>query len=198
MINEIPKKHFMNVAVFTSANKLEMYREETKKLGNVIGKNGCRLLTGGLAINGSLMNEVFKGYKESDPEAERARMFVPSCFYDENNQDMYAYQRVYPTIRDRQNVLVDEADVYVLNVGANGSLYEFLEAYITRQVKEHDRPICVINTYGYWDRLYELMLQFRLEGGASHPEKYVNWFKSVDEFEAWLISYKTEWEEKRR
>lgn len=61
------------------------------------------------------------------------------------------------TMHERKKVMVMNADAIVLLPGGAGSLDEIFETLTWAQLGLHDKPIFVVNTGGYWDRLVALI-----------------------------------------
>ncbi len=64
---------------------------------------------------------------------------------------------VTETMHERKKVMVMNADAIVVLPGGAGSLDEFFEVLTWRQLGLHDKPIFLLNSEGYWDKLSDLL-----------------------------------------
>ncbi len=60
-------------------------------------------------------------------------------------------------MHERKKIMFMNCDSIVLLPGGAGSLDEFFEVLTWRQLGRHDKPIIVVNTDGYWDKLVALI-----------------------------------------
>ena len=61
------------------------------------------------------------------------------------------------TMHERKKVMIMNADALVLLPGGVGSLEEFFEVLTWRQIGLLTKPIVLLNTDGYWDKLTQLL-----------------------------------------
>lgn len=73
---------------------------------------------------------------------------------------------VTETMHERKKVMFMNADAIIALPGGPGTLDEFFEVMTWRQLGLHDKPILVLNTGGYWDRLVGLVDHVISEGFA--------------------------------
>jgi uncharacterized protein (TIGR00730 family) len=64
---------------------------------------------------------------------------------------------VTETMHERKKVMFMNSDAIVVLPGGAGSLDEFFEVLTWRQLGLHDKPLCLLNTAGYWTPLMELL-----------------------------------------
>ena len=60
-------------------------------------------------------------------------------------------------MHERKKVMFMNCDAIVVLPGGAGSLDEFFEVLTWRQLGLHAKPIILLNTEGYWDKLIQLM-----------------------------------------
>ena len=70
------------------------------------------------------------------------------------------------TMHERKKVMVMNSDAIVLLPGGAGSLDEFWEVLTWAQLGLHGKPIFIVNTDGYWDKLIALLDHVIAEGFA--------------------------------
>ena len=73
---------------------------------------------------------------------------------------------VTENMHERKNVMFMNSDAIVVLPGGAGSLDEFFEVLTWRQLGLHKKPILLLNTNGYWDKLIELLDHIIAEGFA--------------------------------
>jgi len=64
---------------------------------------------------------------------------------------------VTETMHERKKVMFMNCDAIVVLPGGAGSLDEFFEVLTWRQLGLHDKPICLLNSAGYWTPLKGLI-----------------------------------------
>lgn len=57
------------------------------------------------------------------------------------------------TMRERKQRMEDQADAFVALPGGIGTLEEFLEILTLKQLRQHNKPIALLNLLGYFDPL---------------------------------------------
>jgi len=86
---------------------------------------------------------------------------------------------VTETMHERKKVMVMNADAIVVLPGGAGSLDEFFEVLTWRQLGLHDKPIYLLNTAGYWDRLSGLLDHIVAQGFAD--DSLLDLYRSVED-----------------
>ena len=64
---------------------------------------------------------------------------------------------VVATMHDRKRLMAERADAFLALPGGIGTLEEFFEVWTWRQLGYHDKPVGLLNTAGYYDRLLEFL-----------------------------------------
>ena len=75
---------------------------------------------------------------------------------------------VVATMHERKARMAELSDAFLVLPGGLGTLEEFFEVLTWRFLKLHDKPIALLNTDGYWDRLSEC-LQGIADAGYARP-----------------------------
>ena len=60
-------------------------------------------------------------------------------------------------MNERKNVLQVNSDAFVIMPGGIGTLDELFEVLTLKQLGEHNKPIHILNAFGYWDNLLQLI-----------------------------------------
>ncbi|MEO1238768.1 MAG: TIGR00730 family Rossman fold protein [Pseudomonadota bacterium] len=75
---------------------------------------------------------------------------------------------VTETMHERKKVMFMNADMVAVLPGGAGSLDEVFEVLTWRQIGLHEKPIYLINTEGYWDKLIGLVAHV-IDHGFADP-----------------------------
>ena len=150
----------------------DTYAEDAAKLGTALAEAGMRLLA----------NRRAKGaFRAAVPTPGRATMAIGSGLMgivaraamaaggttfgvipdhlmrrEVGKRDLHTFI-VTETMHERKKVMVMNADAIVVLPGGAGSLDEFFEVLTWRQLGLHDKPIFLLNSEGYWDKLRGLL-----------------------------------------
>lgn len=68
------------------------------------------------------------------------------------------------SMSERKQQFEKEADAFVILPGSYGTMDEFFEVLTDAQLGLHNKPIVLLNAFGYYDHLINLLNQFRKEG----------------------------------
>lgn len=91
---------------------------------------------------------------------------------------------VVQTMHERKALMVQLSDAFIALPGGYGTMDEFCEILTWAQLRIHDKPIGLLNAFGYYDRLIELFEMFYREGFV--PESSRELFKSASSIGALL------------
>ncbi|MEX0304146.1 MAG: TIGR00730 family Rossman fold protein [Leisingera sp.] len=135
------------------AGALPAYTEAARELGKALAGNGMRLVYG--AGDVGLMGEVARAAQAAGAETFGV---IPGHLErrEVGKSDLTTYV-VTETMHERKKVMLWNADAVVVLPGGAGSLDELFEALTWRQLGLHDKPIVILNTAGYWDKLRDLL-----------------------------------------
>lgn len=129
------------------------YTAEATAMGHAIAENGWRLVYG--AGDVGLMGTVARTVQSKGGQtfgvipihlmrAEVAKTDLNQFVITEN-------------MHERKKVMFMNSDALVVLPGGAGSLDEFFEVLTWRQLGLHNKPVFIINTDGYWDKLIALL-----------------------------------------
>jgi len=138
------------------------YAEAAEALGAEIARHGWRLVYG--AGDVGMMGRVARSAQAAGgetfgviPEHLRAA--------EKGKTDLTNFI-VTETMHERKKVMIMNAQAVVVLPGGAGSLDELFEALTWRQIRLHSKPVFILNTEGYWDKLIELIHHLVSEGFA--------------------------------
>jgi uncharacterized protein (TIGR00730 family) len=136
------------------------YLTAARRMGSAIARRGATLVYGGGGTG--LMGAVANGAL-----AEGGRVIgVLTEQFDTpvlRHPDL-SERRVAATMHERQRQMGEMSDAFVALPGGFGTLGELFEVLCWAQIGLHDRPIGLLNTRGYYDRLLSAIQHARDEG----------------------------------
>ena len=146
----------MRICVFGAASSKidDIYKEKTEMVGKMIVERGHSLVFGG---GGSgLMGAVAKGVHNANGHILGV---MPKFFEDENIEEVFPHcdTLIEPdTMRERKQIMDDNADAFLIVPGGIGTLEEFFEILTSKQLCRHNKPIAIYNINGFYNDLYTL------------------------------------------
>ena len=157
----------MNICVFgASSNDIDKkYIEAGEALGRAMAENGHRLVFGGGQTG--LMGAVSRGVAEGGGHITG----VAPKFFDipgilRENCDEFIFTE---TMRERKDIMDNKSDAFIMTPGGIGTMEEFFEIYTLKQLKQHSKPIGILNVGGYYNELIH-MLNCTVEKGFMASE----------------------------
>lgn len=164
-----------NVCVFCGArsNVPQEYKDIAAEFGKILVRSEKHLVYGGSGTKGMmgiLSHSVATagGYVTGIfPERILGEFEVISEYNTENI--------IVNSLHERKKEMVKRSDAFVVLPGGYGTLDEFFEVLVLKQLGIHDKPVFILNTYGFWDPLLEMLgkigdMHFCLE---RHRDLYV-------------------------
>lgn len=149
----------MRICVYGAASPTidPEYIRQTEILGEEMAKRGHSLVFGGGA-NG-LMGAAARGVKKGGGSILGV---IPKFFENETIEAIYdkCDELLTPdTMRERKQLMEDNADAFIITPGGIGTYEEFFEILTLKQLCRHNKPIAIFNIMGYYDGLNEVMNQ---------------------------------------
>ena len=147
----------MRLCVYGAASTTidQTYIEAVEFLGAELVRRGHTLVFGG-GGNG-LMGAVARGVHAEGGEIMGV---IPKFFQEEGVEALcdFADHFVYPeTMRERKQIMEDNADGFIVTPGGIGTFEEFFEILTLKQLCRHEKPIAIYNVNGYYDELILFM-----------------------------------------
>ena len=149
----------MRICVYGAASPTidNEYMRIVEDMGEILAKRGHSLVFGG-GGNG-LMGAAARGFKKGN-----AHIFgvIPTFFRDETVEEIcnFCDELIMPeTMRERKQIMEDNADAFIVVPGGIGTYEEFFEILTLKQLCRHNKPIAVYNIMGYYDSLHAVMKQ---------------------------------------
>lgn len=138
----------MNICVFSSSSNAiaDIYFEEARKLGKLIGTKNHTLVNGG--ANVGLMETVTIAAKNA---GAKTIGIIPERLKHRSLVSDHAHQVIItPDMQERKARMREISDVFIALPGGFGTLEEILEVITLRQLAYHDKAIIFINTNNFF------------------------------------------------
>ena len=138
------------------------YAKAADAMGALLARRGWRLVYG--AGDVGLMGRVARAAQAGGGETFGV---IPTHLLDREvgKRDLSTFV-ITETMHERKKVMLMNADAVVVLPGGAGSLDEFFEVLTWAQLGLHTKPIFLLNTESYWDRLIDLMDHVVTQGFA--------------------------------
>ncbi len=154
------------------------YAQAATDLGQALARRNWRLVYG--AGDVGLMGAVANAAQDAGGDTFGV---IPQHLLQREvgKQDLTRFI-VTENMHERKKVMFMNSDAIVVLPGGAGSMDEFFEALTWRQLGLHEKPIYLLNTAGYWDKLIDLMDHIIAQGFADPSLKsYVSVVSEVPE-----------------
>lgn len=147
----------MRICVYGAASPFidKEYVKKVEALGRRLAERGHSLVFGGGA-NG-LMGAVARGVKE---KGGYILGVTPKFFFEDTVEALYLDCDVLlkpDTMRERKQLMEDNADAFIVTPGGIGTYEEFFEILTSKQLCRHSKPIAVYNALGFYDDIQRAM-----------------------------------------
>lgn len=147
----------MRICVYGAASPTidPEYIEKVEHMGTEMGKRGHSLVFGG-GGNG-LMGAAARGVRSAGGYIVGV---IPKFFNNENVEEIcdFCNELIEPdTMRERKQIMEDNADAFIIVPGGIGTFEEFFEILTLKQLCRHNKPIAIYNIKGYYNELLYAM-----------------------------------------
>lgn len=145
----------MKICVYGAASSTidKEYITKVEQMGREMVARGHSLVFGG-GGNG-LMGAAARGVRAAGGHVLGV---IPKFFDDEKVEAVYEFcdQLIEPdTMRERKQIMEDNADAFIIVPGGIGTFEEFFEILTLKQLCRHNKPIAIYNLKNYY---HEIML----------------------------------------
>ncbi len=147
----------MRICVYGAASPTidPEYMELVEQMGKEMVSRGHSLVFGG-GGNG-LMGAAARGVRSVGGHI----LGVIPKFFDEENVEAicdFCDELIQPnTMRERKQIMEDNADAFIVVPGGIGTFEEFFEILTLKQLCRHNKPIAIYNLKGYYDEINHAM-----------------------------------------
>ncbi|MBE7041587.1 MAG: TIGR00730 family Rossman fold protein [Ruminococcaceae bacterium] len=147
----------MRLCVYGAASPTidKEYIEKVEVLGKMMVERGHSLVFGG-GGNG-LMGAAARGVRSAGGYILGV---IPKFFADETVEEIcdVCDKLIEPdTMRERKQIMEDNADAFIVTPGGIGTFEEFFEILTLKQLCRHNKPIAIYNIKGYYNDLESVM-----------------------------------------
>ncbi|MBQ3572983.1 MAG: TIGR00730 family Rossman fold protein [Clostridia bacterium] len=147
----------MRICVYGAASPTidKEYIERVENLGREMAKRGHSLVFGG-GGNG-LMGAAARGVKD---ENGYILGVIPKFFREEAVEQIFnsCDELIEPnTMRERKQIMEDNADAFIVVPGGIGTYEEFFEILTSKQLCRHNKPIAIYNIDGFYNEIDNAM-----------------------------------------
>lgn len=147
----------MRICVYGAASPTidKEYIRLVEEMGKTLAQRGHSLVFGG-GGNG-LMGAAARGFRDGGGHIFGV---IPEFFKNETVEEIcdFCDQLIMPeTMRQRKQIMEDNADAFIVVPGGIGTYEEFFEILTLKQLCRHTKPIAIYNIMGYYDGLNDVM-----------------------------------------
>lgn len=159
------------VCVFSSSSNFlnKIYYDDAEKLGELLGKNGYDIVYGG-----STLGMMWKCAQAVKKEGGKIYGVMPKRLVDmgcrTDNCDEF---HLASGMRDRKAKMDEISDAVIALAGGFGTLEELSEMIVQKQLGYNKKPIVILNTNGFYDKLTEFFDSIVAENFANEKSKYL-------------------------
>lgn len=149
----------MKICVYGAASPTidTYYIQAVEKMGETIAKRGHSLVFGG--GGGGLMGAAARGVRSAGGYILGV---IPKFFEDEDVEEIcdYCNELIKPeTMRQRKQLMEENADAFIIVPGGIGTFEEFFEILTLKQLCRHNKPIAIYNVFNYYEEINIVMEQ---------------------------------------
>ena len=169
-----------NICVFaSSSNDLdEIYYKDARKLGLLIGQSGMNIVYGG--SRRGLMYACAGAVKEAGGKLIGIMPKKLANMGFANPDDCKDFH-ITEGMRERKALLDKLSDAVIAIPGGYGTLEELSEMIVQKQLGYNNKPIVVLNTAGFYNKLIEFMDSTILLNFANNNAKNLYYIASSPE-----------------
>lgn len=169
----------MRICVFcSSSGRIDRrYLDLATDAGTELARRGHTLVSGGATV--SCMGAVARAAREGGAPTIG---IIPRALVEIEIADDDAELVVTEDMRSRKGEMDRRSDAFLVLPGGLGTLEELFEVWTSRVLGMHAKPIAILDPYGLYEPLRELMKHL-LEEGFARPRIFdaIGWTSTVAE-----------------
>jgi len=136
------------------------FTEAATAVGRWIGQQRGQLVYGGGRTG--LMGTVAEATRAA---GGRVVGIIPKTLVDKELANPLCDElHVVDTMHERKAMMGERADAFLAMAGGIGTFEELFEIWTWRQLGYHDKPVGILNSVGYYDKLLEFLAQSVRDG----------------------------------
>ncbi len=152
----------MKICVYCASSKHldQKYFELGYEFGKLLAKRGHTLVYGG--YNEGIMGKVAEGVSENGGDIIAV---VPKLFDTEDMTYPSCREVIHTdTMSDRKSKMEEIADGFAVLPGGIGTYDEFFGTLCLKMLGEMEKPIAILNAFGYYEPMRRMLEQNQAEG----------------------------------
>ncbi len=183
-------KNIKNICVFCSSSDFlnEVYYKDAKELGRLMGQNGYNIVYGG-----STLGMMWACASEVKNNGGKIYGVMPQRLVDmgcrtDNCDEFY----LADGMRDRKQKMDEISDAVIALAGGFGTLEEFAEMFVQKQLGYNKKAIVLLNTNGFYNKLldfFNTIIEEKFANKytknliyiASTPKEAINYINNYEE-----------------
>jgi uncharacterized protein (TIGR00730 family) len=177
----------VNICVFCSSSLRidKKYLELAEQVGAELARRGHTLVSGGATV--SCMGAVTSAARAA---GGRTIGVIPQVLVDIEIADRDSDELIVAAdMRERKGVMDARSDAFLVLPGGIGTLEELFEIWTARVLGIHDRPLVILDPWGLYDPLKQLISNMHAEGFTrADVFDAISWTSTVEEAFAHLES----------
>lgn len=180
-----------NICVYASSSDVldQKYYLLAEKTGILLGQKGYDLVFGGGTVG--LMGACARGFhKEKRKVTSVIPEFLklPGVYYEESDECF-----VTESMRKRKRIMEELSEAFLILPGGLGTYEELLEILTLKQLGRHNKPIVIVNAFGFYDKLQEIFY-FLVEENFTQKRylKLCYFAENEEEAVKYIINYQEE------
>ncbi|MBX3518950.1 MAG: TIGR00730 family Rossman fold protein [Xanthobacteraceae bacterium] len=132
--------------------------DDAKAFGTLLGKEKIHLVFGGGGVG--LMGTVARAARDAGSDVTG---IIPRFLINRERPEAAHSTNTIVTedMHERKHKMFEMADAFVALPGGIGTLEELIEQLTWIQLGQHQKPLLILNTEGFWDPLLKLLENFR-------------------------------------
>ncbi|MDL2296745.1 TIGR00730 family Rossman fold protein [Bacteroidales bacterium OttesenSCG-928-B11] len=151
-----------SIALFcgSATGNSNKYCELARELGHYCATHGITIYYGGACIG--LMGEAARACLDSGGNVIGIApgFFAEGAVLSQDLPEMILVQ----SMSERKQQFEALADAFVILPGSYGTMDEFFEVITDAQLGLHNKPVAILNAFGYYDHLLAQLEHFKTEG----------------------------------
>ncbi|GLY73219.1 TIGR00730 family Rossman fold protein [Actinoallomurus iriomotensis] len=169
----------MRICVFcSSSGRIDRrYLDLAEETGKELARRGHTLVSGGATV--SCMGAVARAARDGGAHTVGV---IPRALVDVEIADDDAELIVTEDMRSRKGEMDRRSDAFLVLPGGLGTLEELFEIWTSRVLGMHEKPIAILDPYGLYEPLRDLMKHL-LDEGFARPRIFdaIGWASTVTE-----------------
>lgn len=170
----------MNICVFCASSLRidKKYIDLAAEVGAELGRRGHTLVSGGATV--SCMGAVTSAARAA---GGRTVGVIPQVLVDIEVADSGSDELIVTAdMRERKGVMDARSDAFLVLPGGIGTLEELFEIWTARVLGIHDRPLVILDPWGLYDPLRQLVSGMHAEGFTrADVFDAISWTSTVEE-----------------